>query len=130
MKEHWTYRSEYIKCGKASCSSCPHGPYWYGYRHELGKLHKKYFGKLDPRPRTQTYKEEAVDGREDILSRETASVKLAAYILGIDENCDMKTARSAFRKLTLENHPDRGGDHKTYTYISAAWSWLRAFRSW
>ena len=24
-----SYRTKSIKCGKESCNSCPHGPYWY-----------------------------------------------------------------------------------------------------
>src|SRR5256885_10556394 len=26
-----TYRREEVRCGKANCSRCPHGPYWYAY---------------------------------------------------------------------------------------------------
>jgi len=50
----WTYRQEYRRCGKSSCTRCRdgrgHGPYWYGYtRDGTGKLHSHYFGKQDPR---------------------------------------------------------------------------------
>ena len=24
-----SYRQKSIKCGRESCNSCPHGPYWY-----------------------------------------------------------------------------------------------------
>jgi hypothetical protein len=33
-------REEFIKCGKISCFSCPHGPYYYAYWKENGKLKK------------------------------------------------------------------------------------------
>jgi hypothetical protein len=26
-----TYQLERVWCGKKSCKSCPHGPYWYAY---------------------------------------------------------------------------------------------------
>lgn len=36
---------ERIRCGKANCRSCPHGPYWYLYYKKAGKTHSKYIGK-------------------------------------------------------------------------------------
>jgi hypothetical protein len=43
---NYTTRLEYIKCGKYSCLSCPHGPYYYAYwKNENGKLRKRYLGK-------------------------------------------------------------------------------------
>jgi hypothetical protein len=41
-----TIKKEYIKCGKSSCLSCKHGPYYYGYWRDKnsGKLKKKYIG--------------------------------------------------------------------------------------
>jgi hypothetical protein len=44
-----TIRKEYVKCGNPYCSRCEHGPYYYGYWKENGKLKKKYIGKYDPR---------------------------------------------------------------------------------
>ena len=47
-----TYRQEYTKCNKTGCQSCAqlggHGPYWYAYWRENGKLKKKYIGKNLP----------------------------------------------------------------------------------
>ena len=45
---HYTYRREYVKCGKKGCSCAKgkgHGPYWYAYWREGKKLKKKYLGK-------------------------------------------------------------------------------------
>lgn len=42
------YQLEMVRCGKGACRSCPHGPYWYGYRRELGKLKSWYVGKKEP----------------------------------------------------------------------------------
>lgn len=44
-----TIREEYVKCGNPYCYTCKHGPYYYGYWKENGKLKKKYIGKYDPR---------------------------------------------------------------------------------
>jgi hypothetical protein len=39
-----TFRLEDVRCGKATCTRCPHGPYWYAYWREDGKLRKRYLG--------------------------------------------------------------------------------------
>lgn len=47
-----TYREEWVRCGKAKCRKCSegqgHGPYWYAYWREAGKVKKKYLGKTAP----------------------------------------------------------------------------------
>ena len=49
---HITYQQQYQKCGKPSCKTCReskgHGPYWYAYWHESGKLRSTYVGKTLP----------------------------------------------------------------------------------
>jgi hypothetical protein len=40
-------RAQRVKCGKATCSRCPHGPYWYAYWWENGRRRSRYVGKLD-----------------------------------------------------------------------------------
>jgi hypothetical protein len=35
-----------IKCGKQSCTTCPHGPYWYAYWWEKGRRRSRYVGRL------------------------------------------------------------------------------------
>lgn len=40
-----TYRLEMVKCGKANCHSCPHGPYWYVYYRVGKRVVSKYIGK-------------------------------------------------------------------------------------
>jgi len=47
-----TYRLEYVKCGaKCKCNNGKgHGPYWYAYWREGGKLKKRYIGKELPQP--------------------------------------------------------------------------------
>jgi len=43
-------RQQHVRCGKASCTSCPHGPYWYAYWTEEGRRRSRYIGKLDDLP--------------------------------------------------------------------------------
>jgi hypothetical protein len=43
-----TYRQEQVRCGKAGCRSCPHGPYWYAYWKEDGRTRKRYIGRTLP----------------------------------------------------------------------------------
>lgn len=38
-------RLEEVRCGKAACTRCPHGPYWYAYWREGGRLRKRYLGR-------------------------------------------------------------------------------------
>lgn len=45
---HVSYRQEQVRCGRASCSRCPHGPYWYGYWTEGGRTRKQYIGRTLP----------------------------------------------------------------------------------
>ena len=40
-----TYRQERVRCGREGCSGCPHGPYWYAYWREGGRLRSRYIGK-------------------------------------------------------------------------------------
>jgi hypothetical protein len=43
-----TYRQERVRCGREGCSRCPHGPYWYAYWREGGRLRSRYIGKELP----------------------------------------------------------------------------------
>src|SRR5688572_20260333 len=40
-----TYRQERVRCGREGCTKCPHGPYWYAYWRESGRLRSRYIGK-------------------------------------------------------------------------------------
>jgi hypothetical protein len=44
-----TYRQERVRCGRDGCATCPHGPYWYAYWREGGRLRSRYIGKDLPR---------------------------------------------------------------------------------
>jgi len=43
-----TYRQERVRCGRENCTRCPHGPYWYAYWREGGRLRSRYIGKEMP----------------------------------------------------------------------------------
>ena len=43
-----TYRQEQVRCGKDTCTSCPHGPYWYAYWKEGGRTRSRYIGRHLP----------------------------------------------------------------------------------
>jgi hypothetical protein len=48
-----TYRLEMVKCGKLACrcaSGLLHGPYWYAYHKDSGRLKSHYVGKELPEP--------------------------------------------------------------------------------
>jgi hypothetical protein len=47
-EEGVSYRLESVRCGKPNCKSCPHGPYWYAYYREDGKLRSRYIGRELP----------------------------------------------------------------------------------
>lgn len=44
-----SYRREEVRCGKSNCTRCPHGPYWYAYWREGGRLRSKYLGSAKAR---------------------------------------------------------------------------------
>ncbi|HYU58064.1 MAG TPA: hypothetical protein VEO00_08440 [Actinomycetota bacterium] len=43
-----TFRQERVRCGRRGCTRCPHGPYWYAYWREGGRLRSRYIGKHLP----------------------------------------------------------------------------------
>ncbi|HEX2030629.1 MAG TPA: hypothetical protein VHL78_04405 [Actinomycetota bacterium] len=43
-----TFRQEPVRCGRKGCTRCPHGPYWYAYWREGGRLRSRYIGKRLP----------------------------------------------------------------------------------
>lgn len=43
-----TYRQQEVRCGKADCTKCPHGPYWYAYWREGERVRSRYIGRTLP----------------------------------------------------------------------------------
>lgn len=51
MSAGWTYRRQYVKCGKPGCgcaAGAGHGPYWYGFRRVGDRVVSRYFGERRP----------------------------------------------------------------------------------
>jgi hypothetical protein len=45
------FRQMWVRCGKRTCTKCPHGPYWYAAVVKRGKWREIYIGKrLVPKP--------------------------------------------------------------------------------
>ncbi len=42
----FSMRQQWVRCGKAGCTRCPHGPYWYAYWTEDGRRRSRYVGRL------------------------------------------------------------------------------------
>jgi len=125
----WTLRQEYIMCGKKRCKGCPHGPYWYGYRHWGNRTQKKYFGKKRPdwepfrNPQTES---ETPHADDSILGKRTASLSVAVRVLALGEfDFDRNTLYKAYRKAIMRTHPDRGGDVRECQRVNAAFEYLR-----
>jgi len=131
----YSYQCEWVRCGKRNCRSCPHGPYWYGYWSEKGKTRKRYFGRNDPRepermPPEEPAEEPVIDWREPLFNRRTVSESLARRVLGVSPLDGRDACFAAYKRLTLDAHPDRGGDSRDMAYLNAAWSYLKACNSW
>ncbi len=43
-------RQQMVRCGKESCTMCPHGPYVYAYWRQDGKQKSKYLGRPEDIP--------------------------------------------------------------------------------
>ena len=125
------FRQEYIRCGKSTCwcasgrkrkGKAGHGPYWYGYYYERGKLKKRYFGKQLPGSGRKTKREpkRSAFDRWHIPRRWTDGD--AFRVLGVTKR---KDAKAAYRKLIAKHHPDRGGDEAKAKAINLAWAHLR-----
>ncbi|MBI4259593.1 MAG: hypothetical protein HY658_03410 [Actinobacteria bacterium] len=46
-----SYRQQMVRCGRKACTRCPHGPYWYAYWREGGRVRSRYIGKTLPEAR-------------------------------------------------------------------------------
>jgi hypothetical protein len=125
-----TFRSEWVKCGKPGCGSCPHGPYWYAYWREGKKTRKRYIGKERPPvpPETAAARPDPLD---DIFDRRKASADLAWRILGIPRTADRKAALARYREQSRLLHPDRcSGETKPMMRLNCAWAYLKAVFGW
>lgn len=50
----------------------------------------------------------------------------ALKTLGLPPDADARAIKARWRQLSLENHPDRGGDSAQFQKLSAAWTALKS----
>lgn len=129
----WTYRNEYVRCGKPACRSCPHGPYWYRYQRRGEKVKKEYVGKIKPEDLGGELHRE--DGRvwdvyDDMLAAGGRNRTNAEAVLGLPERYRHGDLLAAYRRGCMIHHPDRGGDTRKMQAINAAWDYLRTYHRW
>jgi len=55
---------------------------------------------------------------------EVATTRDLYEILGLEEDAEQKSIKSAFRRLSVQNHPDKGGDPKVFNEIREAYEVL------
>lgn len=45
----WLYQARLVNCGKAGCSRCPHGPYWFELEEVSPDVWRsRYLGRIHP----------------------------------------------------------------------------------
>ena len=55
----------------------------------------------------------------------TGELARAFEVLGVEPGCGLPEARSAYRRLARESHPDLGGDSELFARIHDAWERVR-----
>jgi hypothetical protein len=142
----WTYQERYVRCGKASCSKCGmgdgHGPYWYGFRHERGRMYSKYFGKYHPQGedgarRWRAYssrgtptpaRQRASDPPQDRWARPgRMDYNSACRIFGVNGLPRGWKPEGTYRMLMGKWHPDHGGDNRAAVSINLAYAFIKAW---
>jgi len=128
----WTYRLEYVRCGKANChcrSGIGHGPYWYRYQRDGKRIRKEYVGKVrlgpdyDEPHRWEPDPEPPKENRWHWNNRRM-DLTTALRIFGFDRPKDQASYKTRYRSLMKEHHPDAGGTHEVCSAINAAWEYL------
>ena len=115
----WTFRCEYVRCCKSGCRTCPHGPYWYGWFRVGKRVHKRYFGKLDPRRGTHGHPWDV------IFCQQAATEALARQILGANSSEPLDAVWRRYLALLRANPPGAPGCQERAAWALAAWTWLR-----
>lgn len=120
-----TYRLQYVNCGKRRCKTCggrsyAHGPYWYAFQHQGGRVRSFYVGKERP----------AVFGEQ---WQEPRPVKAKPAtdpwsVLGVERGATPEQLKRAYRAAAFSAHPDRGGSGEKMKAINVAYDVLRGRR--
>lgn len=59
-------------------------------------------------------------------ARRRLAGRSAWVVLGLEQGATLAAARRAYRRLIMQNHPDRGGDRERALDIIAAWETIRS----
>lgn len=99
-----------------------HGPYWYAYWKEDGRLFKQYIGRRTPTG-SPSPKEAPPPPPPPASSR---SRPLDDYeTIGIPSSSSWQEIRRGFKRAVFAAHPDRGGKVEELKRINLAYERLR-----
>lgn len=125
----WTYQLRYVRCGKPACQACVvgfgHGPYWYAYRRDGGRVRSRYVGKNLPTEAFANQPAPKPDIDERWVFRGRMDGKTALRILGFASWPTPADAQKRWRQLVYMHHPDRGGDSRICAAINVAYGYVR-----
>jgi DnaJ-domain-containing protein 1 len=139
-----TYRLQFIRCGKQTCwcatgKSKPgrqkratgHGPYWYAFWHEQGKMRSAYVGKERP-GHERTEKGERERPRENGGRRKPPPAPPPRrplendwQTIGVSPGATWDAVRKAYRAASKKHHPDVGGDPRKMVRLNQAFARIR-----
>ena len=138
----WTYRLEFVTCGKKTCAKL-HGPYWYAYEKRAGHLHKRYVGKSARegawddmagwrRARDAWHAAEERERAEHAAKargRVHAPTARDYELIGAAPSDDFAALRKAYRRAISRAHPDAGGYHAAAVRVNLAWERIERARA-
>lgn len=138
-----TYRLQYILCGKEKCwcagwKSKPgrtkrnfgHGPYWYAFWHEKGKMRSAYVGKERPGSTRGEHREDE-RAREENRRRAPPAppprkpLENDWQTVGVRQGAPWDDVRRAYRAASKKHHPDVGGDPRKMVRLNQAFARIR-----
>ena len=91
---------------------------------EINSMKSYYLDTRNLRGMTEEGVNRLMDGFFGWINTKSA-LTAALDILSLPENTDAKAAKARWRKLSLDHHPDRGGDPAQFQKLSAAWDTLK-----
>ncbi len=103
------YRRKPVRCGKTTCTACPHGPYWYAHWTEDGRRRSRYIGselpaevrrKIEDLDRQRVAASEAPPVAESIEGSIEGEVTVAVTASG--DSAGPSTARRGLRLVSRD----------------------------
>lgn len=109
-------------CGAGGGDLCPRHQ---GLAPDQGSMKSYYFDWKNLEAMTEEGLRNLIEGFWGWMGNEGVRVK-ALTTLGLPPEADPKTVKTRWRKLSLDHHPDRGGDPARFQELSAAWAVLKS----